>query len=115
MKLNEEEMYNAHPWLLTVPRVGISFYLPHSQTFFEKIFGIFHFNYYLCSAVPVRPSPRLFDAGDDPGFFVFAKVHNSFDCNNKKSIFFAFSRYLLHSQTFSRKCLHLSEEKYIFA
>ena len=25
MKLNEEEMYNAHPWLLTVPRVGISF------------------------------------------------------------------------------------------
>ena len=81
----------------------------------EKIFGIFHFNSYLCSAVPVRPSPRLFDAGDDPGVFVFAKVHNSFDCNNKKSIFFAFSRYLLHSQTFSRKCLHLSEEKYIFA
>lgn len=25
MKLNEEEMYNAYPWLLTVPRVGISF------------------------------------------------------------------------------------------
>ena len=23
MKLNGEEMYNAHPWLLTVPRVGI--------------------------------------------------------------------------------------------
>mgnify|MGYP007079220964 CR=1 FL=1 len=23
MKLNEEEMYNAHPWLLTVPRVGL--------------------------------------------------------------------------------------------
>ena len=23
MKLNEEEMYIAHPWLLTVPRVGI--------------------------------------------------------------------------------------------
>lgn len=23
MKLNEVEMYNAHPWLLTVPRVGI--------------------------------------------------------------------------------------------
>ena len=23
MKLNEEEMYNAHFWLLTVPRVGI--------------------------------------------------------------------------------------------
>lgn len=23
MKLNEEEMYNAHPWLLTIPRVGI--------------------------------------------------------------------------------------------
>ena len=22
MKLNEEEMYNAYPWLLTVPRVG---------------------------------------------------------------------------------------------
>ncbi len=48
MKLNEVEMYNAHPWLLIVPKVGISFYL-------------------------------------------------------------------LHSQTFSRKCLHLSEEKYIFA
>ena len=38
--------------------------------FFEKIFGIFHFNYYLCSAVPVRPSPRLFDAGDDPGVLI---------------------------------------------
>ena len=36
MKLNEVEMYNAHPWLLTVPRVGISFYLPHSQTFSRK-------------------------------------------------------------------------------
>ena len=23
MKLNEEEIYNAHPWLLTIPRVGI--------------------------------------------------------------------------------------------
>jgi len=23
MKLNEEEMYNAHLWLLIVPRVGI--------------------------------------------------------------------------------------------
>ena len=23
MKLNEEEIYNAHPWLLTVPGVGI--------------------------------------------------------------------------------------------
>ena len=23
MKLNEVEMYNAYPWLLTVPRVGI--------------------------------------------------------------------------------------------
>ena len=23
MKLNEVEMYNAHPWLLTIPRVGI--------------------------------------------------------------------------------------------
>ena len=23
MKLNEEEIYNAHLWLLTVPRVGI--------------------------------------------------------------------------------------------
>ena len=57
------------------------------ENFFEKIFGIFHFYYYLCSAVPVRPSPRLFDAGDDPGFFVFAKIHNYFDCNNKKAIF----------------------------
>ena len=55
------------------------------ENFFEKIFGIFHFYYYLCSAVPVRPSPRLFDAGDDPGFFVFAKIHNYFDCNKKKS------------------------------
>ena len=36
MTLNEEEMYNAHPWLLTVPKVGISFYLPHSQTFSNK-------------------------------------------------------------------------------
>ena len=36
MKLNEEEMYNAHLWLLTVPRVGISFYLPHLQTFYNK-------------------------------------------------------------------------------
>ena len=36
MKLNEVEMYNAHPWLLTVPRVGDSFYLPHSQTFSRK-------------------------------------------------------------------------------
>ena len=36
MKLNEEEMYNAYPWLLTVPRVGISLYLPHSQTFSRK-------------------------------------------------------------------------------
>lgn len=87
----------------------------YRENFFEKIFGIFHFNSYLCSAVPVRPSPRLFDAGDDPGVFVFAKVHNSFDCNNKKSIFFAFSRYLLHSQTFSNNSLHLSEEKRIFA
>ena len=26
---NEEEMYNAHLWLLTVPRVGISFYPPY--------------------------------------------------------------------------------------
>ena len=36
MTLKEEEMYNAHPWLLTVPKVGISFYLPHSQTFSNK-------------------------------------------------------------------------------
>ena len=36
MKLNEEEMYNAYPWLLTVPWVGITFYLPHSQTFSRK-------------------------------------------------------------------------------
>ena len=97
-------MYTAHLWLLTVPG-GISFYLPHSQIFTRKIFGIFHFYYYLCNAVPVRPSPRLFDAGDDPGFFVFAKVYNYFDCKNKKSIFFAFSCYLPHSQTFSRKFL----------
>ena len=46
-------------------------------------------------AVPVRPSPRLFDAGDDPGFFV--------------------SFYLPHPQTFSNKSLLLSEEKRIFA
>ena len=25
MKLNEVEMYNAHPWLLTVPRVAFLF------------------------------------------------------------------------------------------
>lgn len=54
---------------------------------FRKIFGIFHFYSYLCSAVPVRPSPRLFDAGDDPGFFVFAKVHKYFDSDNKKAFF----------------------------
>ncbi|WOZ80986.1 hypothetical protein KUA50_013240 [Segatella hominis] len=62
----------------------------YQENFFEKIFGIFHFYSYLCSAVPVRPSPRLFDAGDDPGFFVFAKVHKYFDSDNKKAFFFAF-------------------------
>ena len=67
----------------------------HGDFFFEKIFGIFHIYYYLCSAVPVRPSPRLFDAGDDPGFFI--------------------SFYLPHPQTFSKKSLLLSEEKRIFA
>ena len=41
MKLNEEEMYNAHLWLLTVPRVGISLYLPHSQTFSLKFLASF--------------------------------------------------------------------------
>ena len=41
MKLNEVEMYNAHPWLLTVPRVGDSFYLPHSQTFSLKFLASF--------------------------------------------------------------------------
>ena len=41
MKLNEEEMYNAYPWLLTVPRVGISLYLPHSQTFSLKFLASF--------------------------------------------------------------------------
>ena len=41
MKLNEEEMYNAHLWLLTVSRVGISFYLPHSQTFSLKFLASF--------------------------------------------------------------------------
>ena len=62
----------------------------HGDFFFEKIFGIFHIYYYLCSAVPVRPSPRLFDAGDDPGFFVFAKVHKYFDNDNKKAFFLCF-------------------------
>ena len=65
------------------------------NNFSKKIFGIFHIYYYLCSAVPVRPSPRLFDAGDDPGFFI--------------------SIYLPHPQTFSNKSLLLSEEKRIFA
>ena len=75
--------------LYFIPRIEQEIFL-HSicrENFFEKIFGIFHFYSYLCSAVPVRPSPRLFDAGDDPGFFVFAKIHNYFDCNNKKAIF----------------------------
>ena len=102
--------------MVTYHTKGGYFFLSSSlSNIFSKILGIFHFYYYLCNAVPVRPSPRLFDAGDDPGVFVFAKVHNYFDCKNKKSIFFAFSCYLPHSQTFSRKCLHLSEEKHIFA
>ena len=33
MKLNEVEMYNAHLWLLTVPRVGISFIFPTLKHF----------------------------------------------------------------------------------
>ena len=41
MKLNEEEIYNAHLWLLTVSRVGISLYLPHSQTFSRKFLASF--------------------------------------------------------------------------
>ena len=69
----------------------------------------------LCSAVPVRPSPRLFDAGDDPGFFVFAKVHKYFDSDNKKAFFFSFFCYFLHPQTYFNNLVHLSEEKRIFA
>ena len=49
MTLNEEEMYNAHPWLLTVPKVGISFYLPHSQTFSRKFLASFGRKAYLCN------------------------------------------------------------------
>ena len=60
------------------------------KTFSKKSLVYFHFYSYLCSAVPVRPSPRLFDAGDDPGFFVFAKVYKYFDSDNKKPFFFAF-------------------------
>ena len=48
MKLNEEEMYNAHLWLLTVSRVGISLYLPHSQTFSRKFLASFGRKIYLC-------------------------------------------------------------------
>ena len=48
MKLNEEEIYNAHPWLLTIPRVGISLYLPHSQTFSRKFLASFGRKAYLC-------------------------------------------------------------------
>ncbi len=48
MKLNEVEMYNAHPWLLIVPKVGISFYLPHSQTFSLKFLASFRRKIYLC-------------------------------------------------------------------
>uniref|UniRef100_UPI004025516E hypothetical protein n=1 Tax=Segatella hominis TaxID=2518605 RepID=UPI004025516E len=66
-------------------------------------------------AVPVRPSPRLFDAGDDPGFFVFAKVHKYFDSDNKKAFFLCFFCYLPHPQTFFQNSLLLSEEKRIFA
>ena len=78
--------------LYFIPRIEQEIFL-HSicrENFFEKNFGIFHFYSYLCSAVPVRPSPRLFDAGDDPGFFVFAKVHKYFDSDNKKAFFLCF-------------------------
>lgn len=78
--------------LYFIPRIEQEIFL-HSicrENFFEKIFGIFHFNSYLCSAVPVRPSPRLFDAGDDPGFFIFAKVYKYFDSDNKKACFLCF-------------------------
>ena len=37
MKLNEEEMYNAHPWLLTVPRVGIDVYT--ISILYQKLIG----------------------------------------------------------------------------
>ena len=103
--------------LYFIPRIEQEIFL-HSicrENFFEKNFGIFHFYSYLCSAVPVRPSPRLFDAGDDPGVFVFAKVHKYFDRDNKKAFFLCFFCYLPHSQTFSQKSLHLSEEKNIFS
>lgn len=36
MKLNEEEMYNAHPWLLTVTRVSIVFIFPTLKHFPEN-------------------------------------------------------------------------------
>ena len=48
MKLNEEEMYNAHLWLLTVPRVGISSYLPLPQTFSLKFLASFGRKVYFC-------------------------------------------------------------------
>jgi hypothetical protein len=103
--------------LYFIPRIEQEIFL-HSicrENFFEKIFGIFHFYSYLCSAVPVRPSPRLFDAGDDPGFFVFAKVHKYFDSDNKKAFFLCFSFYFPHPQSFFNNSLHLSEGKRIFA
>ena len=108
-------MLNCLYFILRIEEQEIFLHSICRENFFEKNFGIFHFYSYLCSAVPVRPSPRLFDAGDDPGFFVFAKVHKYFDSDNKKAFFLCFFCYLPHPQTFSPKSLHLSEEKSIFS
>ena len=57
MKLNEVEMYNAHLWLLTIPRVGISFYLPHSQTFSNKFL---HLSEEKCNFAKKETVPTIF-------------------------------------------------------
>ena len=49
MKLNEEEMYNAHPWLLTVPRVGIVVLSSSLSNIFQKMLASFRRKIYLCN------------------------------------------------------------------
>ena len=50
-----------------------------------------------------------------PGFLFLQKYINILIVTTKKPFFFAFFCYLPHSQTFSPKSLHLSEEKSIFS
>ena len=48
MKLNEVEMYNAHPWLLIVPRVGIVVLSSSLSNIFQKMLASFRRKAYLC-------------------------------------------------------------------